>query len=120
MREFSVSVLGTPYKCSVGSRKELTGLDKEFQGCCKYYVKEILVCDEFTSDTGEEEYGVLKETVVHELAHAFLYESGLLDYSQNEELVDWISINMQKLLNCVTAFMEMLNLTDEAFSAIIK
>ncbi len=34
----------------------------------------------------------------HEVIHAFFSESGLDDYSSNEELVNWIAIQFPKML----------------------
>jgi Zn-dependent peptidase ImmA (M78 family) len=40
-----------------------------------------------------------KYILKHELAHAFLYESGLDDQSwgSNEEIVDWIALQLEKI-----------------------
>ncbi len=42
-----------------------------------------------------------KQTLRHEIIHAFFAESGLhsdSDYAENEELVDWIAIQFPKML----------------------
>ena len=43
---------------------------------------------------------IRKQTIRHEIVHAFFFESGLggeSDYAQNEELVDWIARQGPKL-----------------------
>lgn len=34
----------------------------------------------------------------HEIIHAYFFESGLLDYGTNEQLVDWIVLQFPKML----------------------
>ena len=38
------------------------------------------------------------QTKRHEIIHAFLFESGLSDYAENELVVDWIAIQFPKML----------------------
>lgn len=120
MKEFNVNILGTPYKCLVGNYKELKDLDTTLQGCCNYYSKEILVCTENLDGDANMQYLALRETILHELGHAFLYESGMLDYSSDEKIVDWISVNTFKLLDCLDKFLDTWDLTDEKESGTIK
>lgn len=113
MKSFNVNVLETPYLCMVGKREELKDLDNDLQGCCRNYTKEILICDEFDGASKAEYSVALEEVVTHELSHAFLYESGMVSYSSDERLVEWLSINVSKLLRCSKIFIETLGLTDE-------
>lgn len=126
MKQFNVNVLGTPYKCLVGGRAELMNLDRDFQGLCKVYSKEIWICDEIEDfeDFGESRSHIkskaIEEVLTHELAHAFLFESGLSDYSNDEILVQWIAINIKKLNSGVLEMMKKLNLTSEGESDTIR
>lgn len=43
----------------------------------------------------------LKEVALHEVTHAFLYESGLKNYARNEVLCDWIAGNLEDILKFV-------------------
>ena len=126
MKQFNVNVLVTPYKCLVGGRTELMNLDRDFQGLCKVYSKEIWICDEIEDfeDFGESRSHIKSKAIVevltHELAHAFLFESGLSDYSNDETLVQWIAINIKKLNSGVLEMMKKLNLTSEGESDTIR
>ena len=56
-----------------------------------------------TEDTFIKLDVLYKKTLRHELVHAFLYESGLFnntnsDWAKNEEVVDWIAIQFEKML----------------------
>lgn len=106
-----VNILGTEYTITVKKYDE----DEEFErlsvdGYCESLSKRIVVCDMHTfkgwetaaQDTIE---AAQKETLRHEIVHAFLYESGLADcsngiesaWAKNEEMVDWIAIQGPKI-----------------------
>lgn len=106
-----VDILGTPYEIIVKKYDE----DETFErrsivGFCDGYVKEIVVCDMHTYNGWENEtektvVAAQKQTLRHEIVHAFFDESGLMDsssvvecpWSQNEEMVDWIANQGMKI-----------------------
>ena len=107
----TVNILGTPYEIIVKKYDE----EKEFErlsiyGFCDGYAKEIVVCDMGTyegweHDTEKTITAAQKQTIRHEIVHAFFYESGLWDsslgiensWAKNEEMVDWIAIQGAKI-----------------------
>ena len=95
MRE--VNILGMLY--TVCSSTDL--MDKGLDGECCYYSKQIKIrpwskmLDDTSSDM-EKQYRH-REVVRHEIVHAFLYESGLSEYAQDEQLVDWIAMQFPKI-----------------------
>ena len=107
----TVNILGTPYEIIVKKYDE----EKEFErlsiyGFCDGYAKEIVVCDMSTYKGWEHEeektiIAAQKQTIRHEIVHAFFYESGLWDsslgiensWAKNEEMVDWIAIQGAKI-----------------------
>ncbi len=107
-----ISILGTKYNII---KKPYYG-DPEFEassfcGYCNFFTKEIVYCDMTTypgvTERDSPELAVLseKETVRHEIVHAFLSESGLRDdtftidrpWAKNEEMVDWIAVQGPKI-----------------------
>ena len=93
-----VNVLGTEYEIITDDLIVSKGVD----GLCKSYDKEIVIrskgemlCSEDSEATKELRY---KEVLRHELVHAFFDESGLDDYSNNEQLVTWIATQFPKML----------------------
>lgn len=44
------------------------------------------------------ENNTFKTTTLHELTHAFLYESGLKKTAENEILCDWLAGNIEEIL----------------------
>ena len=107
----TVNILGTPYEIIVKKYDE----EKEFEqrsiaGFCDGYAKEIVICDMHTYKGWENEAektvaAAQKQTIRHEIVHAFFDESGLMDsssmvdcpWSKNEEMVDWIANQGMKI-----------------------
>lgn len=107
-----VNILGTEYTIKIVkiSKCELL-LENNWSGSCNSITKEILIGDTneekyFGKMTDKEKELTTKETIRHEIIHAFLNESGLQDssmqycnaWAKNEEMVDWIAIQFPKML----------------------
>lgn len=100
-----INILGTEYTIIV----KKYGEDEEFgrrsiDGYCDGMTKQIVVCDMTTYKGWEHEpletaAAAQKQTLRHEIVHAFYDESGLADssltydgpWAKNEEMVDWIA-----------------------------
>ena len=114
-----INVLGTIYTVSISNSKKNPRL-KDFDGFCDTSSKEICVNDFTDMDENDEiaqckdVKSVIKRVLLHEIIHAFLFESGLDANSNmslggwavNEEMVDWLAIQYFKI--------------GEAFDAAIK
>ncbi len=92
-----VNILGTEYSIEIDGALEKINAD----GLCKEYDKKIairdvnsMLCDNDSADTKKRRFN---ETLRHEIIHAFFNESGLDDYSSNEQLVNWIAIQSPKI-----------------------
>ena len=95
-----VNVLGTIYTVRVEDSTKNPKM-KNANGLCEMYSKELVV-DPIEDQNGcyENLEGFKRRVVRHELIHAFFAESGLRsnsDYAENEELVDWIAIQLPKI-----------------------
>lgn len=95
-----ISVLGTEYDLLVKTEAE----DKRLKGYDGYCDTSIRVCvvDAMNSDDIDAKADLpsyQKKVKRHELIHAFLYESGLdtNSWAGNEEMVDWIAMQFEKL-----------------------
>lgn len=97
-----VDVLGTVYEIRYVPSINERG------GEIDYYTKEIRISNqediprEFKTDNLKE---MQKHVLLHELIHAFLYESGMDQNSNvcdawavNEEMIDWMAIQMPKIM----------------------
>ena len=106
-----ISVLGTEYEIVVKKYDEDEAFERcSFCGYCDGYKKEIVVCDLSTYKGWEHESKetveiAQKETLRHEIVHAFLHESGLKGCSNvyqsgwaiNEEMIDWFAIQGDRI-----------------------
>ena len=110
MRRFKLNVLGTVYTVSlnVDPAKD-DGLEDRF-GYCNSTAREIVVADLLKIDEWMDEPACIREaqtrnTLRHEIIHAFLYESGLWanstqdvgPWAMNEEMIDWLAIQWPKI-----------------------
>lgn len=107
----TVNVLGTEYTITVKKYDEDEAFGRRtIDGYCDSGTKDIVVCDMTTYKGWEHEpeetaIAAQKETIRHEIVHAFLDESGLGDsslnldsaWAKNEEMVDWIAIQGPKI-----------------------
>lgn len=94
-----INILGTEYLAIVDD-DECIKLNAD--GLCRFYDKKIIIrsIDKLLVDgASEEEKRIrMQEVVRHEIIHAFFSESGLDDYSDNEQLVSWLAIQFPKML----------------------
>lgn len=98
-----INVLGTIYKIKHGSVKDYPKL-KDAVGLCEKYTKEIILdIDGYNDpDSFDNMIDYDRHTLRHEIAHAFLHESGFdsnLTYDQEERIVGWISQMVTKYYN---------------------
>lgn len=94
-----INVLGTDYEI-------FYDLDShEADGETNFFSKEIHVrparkmLDEDATDFERLEWA--NHVVLHEIVHAFFYESGLRDYAYDETLVDWVATQFYKIRDAV-------------------
>ena len=96
-----VSILGTVYKIEQRNDKDDEQLKTDLGGYCDVHKRLIVVRRNWENTP---DVTMLKEILRHEIVHAFFYESGLWDSSNentawatNEEMVDWIAIQGPKI-----------------------
>ena len=96
----NINILGTDYVYDLTSDTKdsrLCGND----GYCDAYEKRISIENQQNENdpASINNFNSLKRKVKrHEIIHAYLYESGLREYANNEQLVDWIAWQFPKLL----------------------
>lgn len=108
MKDKKIQILGSEYVIKVYNKNSEL-FDKGCTGFCGFHTKEIallnLDTDEDWNGSSEEEKAiVIKQTLRHEVIHAYLYESGLAwcsnnveSWALNEEMVDWLAIQSPKI-----------------------
>lgn len=107
----SVNVLGQDYEIIVKKYNEDEAFERlSIDGYCDGHIKKIVICDMSTYKGWEHEPPETiaisqKQTLRHEIVHAFFDESGLASsalgidgsWAKNEEMVDWIALQGPKI-----------------------
>lgn len=93
-----VTVLGTEYTINRNVKREDDENLTDNDGYIDFQTKQIVIeemIDEvgITKDIKSYENHVIR----HELVHAYLYESGLTDYANDERIVDWLALQFPKM-----------------------
>lgn len=106
--DIKINILGTEYEI----RKDETGTNQKLKnanGYCETYEKVIVI--DFDKNYINDPDNVNKfdkfqdKTLRHEIVHAFLHESGLdgcSDWARNEEIVDWIALQLPKIVKVMS------------------
>ena len=111
----NIDVLETNYAIDYRTEDEDPGLT-DCLGYCDKYLKLIVIDDTSKDETKDmdqigdtkqwtQSYEALQKKVLrHELTHAFITECGLsessyMQWANNEEVIDFLSINAVKLVN---------------------
>ena len=104
MKSFKLDILGTKYNICLDDR----GINPRFEnkvGYCDMFNSEICVDtsinDSRNLDNTKNISEVNRKILRHELTHAFFYESGLEEYCRDEILVDFIAVQIKKLMNII-------------------
>ena len=107
--EKKVDVLGTTYMVHTSVAVSSDPSLKNLFGYCCATERKIVIADMNTIESWKDESAaskteVVKQTMRHEVIHAFLAESGLRGstndvqaWATNEEMVDWIAIQYPKI-----------------------
>lgn len=85
-----VDILGQKYIVKFENTRTEQVL-KNADGECRWYKKEIIIDDEL--EPKEHKDFIIK----HETLHAFLAESGLRRYREDEDIINWIAWNFDKI-----------------------
>lgn len=106
-RFIKVNILGTNYEIIFKNIDEETRL-KENWGFTDFHTKEIYITDDIEKETENSCKNLIdfkNKVMRHEILHAFLYESGLrensnntISWAENEEMIDWFAIQIPKIV----------------------
>ena len=86
----TVNILGQDYIIRFTNRRDEKILEHA-DGECRWFSKEIIIDNELNDIV------YTKHVIKHEIIHAFLAESGLKKYREDEDIVDWIAWNFDKI-----------------------
>lgn len=107
-----VNILGTEYNIIEKEDERFEYLDAV--GLCEWWTKEIYIKKGIkeTSETMKGLENFKKNIIRHEIIHAFLFESGMQDYEGDEQIVEWIARNIEKINKALEQVKEGNNDTD--------
>lgn len=96
-----INVLGVDYEIYLLEEKDDYMASEDCDGYCDNYDKVIKVSNHPVK-------GYEDEVVLHELLHAFLYESGIeIGYGiHNEETVNWFALQFKKISKALEDYIE--------------
>lgn len=97
-----IKVLGTEYEIIKNAKESEYPILKRADGYTDSTIKKIVIKNmEKDEDSVDDLEKYTNKVLRHEIIHAFMYESGLDGesiYARNEELIDWIAIQFEKML----------------------
>lgn len=112
-----LNILGTEYEIIRNASIEEYPKLKICDGYTDQSIKQIVIPEFVKDDMSEEDLEYYTKKVIrHEIIHAFMYESGLdsnSEYAKNEELIDWIAIQFEKLLS-IFIDLDVIKIPDES------
>jgi hypothetical protein len=103
MKHKKINILGTEYTIIFQTSNENNKLS-EYVGLTEFYSKKLIIktVESFKSNMSLENINEFeKDTLRHEIMHAFFHESGLSDYTNDEVLIEWIALQFNKIRNVV-------------------
>lgn len=86
-----IKICGATYKIRKASEQDEKELRNSY-GYCDFEKKDIVL------NNGNGKYQNDK-TLRHEIAHAFFFECGLLEYGLDETLIDFLAMQLPKLFD---------------------
>jgi len=106
-KDQKVNILGSEWKVIITNDLKKYSYLNDCNGYCDPTVKECIIQHYVKGKDFEYVNAIehISKTIRHEIIHAYLYESGLwrgtlnadISWSMNEEMVDWLSIQMPKI-----------------------
>lgn len=97
-----INILGQEYDLLMLSEKEFPKLDyANANGLAELYSKQLIINrDSAKEDEGtfDNLKGYVDKVIRHEIIHAYFHESGLQHYCDDERLVDWLAIQIPKIM----------------------
>ena len=108
-----VDILGTEY--TIVEKEDERFEKHDADGFCEWWTKEIHIKKGIGEETENTMFGMkqYKENVIrHEIIHAFMFESGMQSYERDEQIVEWITRNIEKINKALEQAKEVRNDTN--------
>jgi hypothetical protein len=112
--DISCNIMGTDWTITWRTKEEDPHL-VECDGYCDSSIRTIIVAwFEWDGMNHNDMAAYTAKVIRHEMIHAMLYESGLdvntaRQWARNEEMVDWIAIQLPKMCNTILPVADKVN-----------
>jgi len=97
-----INILGTEYEIKHMTEDEYPKLKHcGASGLCELYSKQLIISKGILDPDPSNVENIQQfqnKVIRHEIIHAFFFESGLVDYCNDEKLVDYLAIQVPKML----------------------
>jgi hypothetical protein len=96
-----VNILGTEYEIIINKDSKNPKME-DSAGYIEAYAKELVINDiEVDNRTYKNIDEFKKKVLRHEMIHAFFHEAGLEHYYEDEKLVDWLALQIPKIIKAM-------------------
>lgn len=100
-----LNILGQEYELVIATKKEYPKLKSvDADGLAELYSKKLIINKSITEEselTMDNIYEYESKVIRHEIIHAYFHEAGLTDYCNDELLVDWLALQIPKIMNTI-------------------
>lgn len=101
-----INILGQQYELLLKTEVEFPKLKAMgANGLAELYTKQLIINRDSLTET-EETFdnlpAYIDKVVRHEIIHAYFHEAGLVHYCNDEELVDWLALQIPKIIKTIT------------------
>lgn len=105
-----INILGQEYDLLMLDETEFPKLKSmEADGLAELYNKQLIINKECTipSDNSYDKLeGYVDKVIRHEIIHAYFHEAGLMGYCKDEQLVDWLAMQLPKMMKTINEVKE--------------
>lgn len=100
-----LNILGQEYELIMLSEEEFPKLKSmNASGLAELYSKQLIINKDDTipnESTYENLDAYIDKVIKHEIIHAYFHEAGLMDYCKDELLVDWLALQIPKIIKTI-------------------
>lgn len=100
-----LNILGQEYELLILSEEEFPKLKSmNASGLAELYDKKLIInkSNMIPTDSSLDNLQEYTDKVIrHEIIHAYFHEAGLVDYCYDEMLVDWLALQIPKIIKTI-------------------
>ena len=110
MEKMKLNILGQEYDLLMLSEEEFPKLvAAKASGLAELYSKQLIINKNHTipdDETFDNLKAYTEKVIRHEIIHAYFHEAGLAKYCNDEQLVDWLALQVPKMIKTINQVTE--------------